>query len=228
MTRLADPSHHRSGHERFSCRPRRAEVWGGGPPRRPGQLADRGRSHLPSEDGLPLIREAGVQALAGPSLHFVLKSMGLDAEMAAARDGSLRLYWWTTCSRRLPAIPRRYRLIDVTFYATEYERRLHWELLADRFAPVARDVSLEFEQRDLRLHHARPADPRRPGSGAPPPRDCGRTSGGVADVSQNGGAGAVSTLGVEGRVDIHASVAAGVSGHPTSCPRSGGAMAIVA
>ncbi len=34
-------------------------------------------------------------------------------------------------------------MIDRTFYVTEYERRLHWELGRDRFDGVAREVGLE-------------------------------------------------------------------------------------
>ena len=95
------------------------------------------------EPALPLVRGVGVDALVGPSLHFVLTSMGRGADMAAARDASLRLYSVDYVLETLTSDPEAYRVIDVTFYATEYERRLHWKLLAERFAPVARDVSLE-------------------------------------------------------------------------------------
>lgn len=96
--------------------------------------------------GRPLLRqlsEVGADALVGPSLHFVLCSMGADAGIAAARDASVRLYSVDYVLETLTSAPEAYRLVDVTFYATEYERRLHWDLLAPRFAEVARDVSLE-------------------------------------------------------------------------------------
>ena len=92
---------------------------------------------------LPRLREAGADALVGPSLHFVLAAMGLAADMAAARAAGVRLYSVDYVLETLTSDPEAYRVVDVTFYATEYERRLHWELLADRFASVAREMSLE-------------------------------------------------------------------------------------
>src|SRR5258705_2435441 len=92
---------------------------------------------------LPRLREAGADALVGPSLHFVLAAMGLAADMAAARAAGVRLYSVDYVLETLTSDPEAYRVVDVTFYATEYERRLHWDLLADRFASVAREMSLE-------------------------------------------------------------------------------------
>ncbi len=100
-------------------------------------------AHRWGQPMLPPLREARAEALVGPSLHFVLTAMGLTADMAAARAASLRLYSVDYVLETLTSDPEAYRVIDVTFYATEYERRLHWELLAERFAPVAREVSLE-------------------------------------------------------------------------------------
>ena len=91
---------------------------------------------------LPLLRANGVSALVGPSLHFVLTSMGRAPEMAT-RDEAVRLYSVDYVLETLTSEPEAYRVVDVTFYATEFERRLHWDLLDERFAVVARDVSLE-------------------------------------------------------------------------------------
>ena len=100
-------------------------------------------AHRWGEPMLPRLREAGADALVGPSLHFVLSAMGLASDMAAARDASVRLYSVDYVLETLTSDPESYRMLDVTFYATEFERRLHWEILRDRFAPVARDLSLE-------------------------------------------------------------------------------------
>jgi hypothetical protein len=100
-------------------------------------------AHRWGEPMLPCLREAGADALVGPSLHFVLSAMGLVSDMAAARDASVRLYSVDYVLETLTSDPESYRMLEVTFYATEYERRLHWEILRDRFAPVARDLSLE-------------------------------------------------------------------------------------
>ena len=100
-------------------------------------------THRRGEPMLPRLREAGAEALVGPSLHFVLCSMGVDAEIGAVRDASVRLYSVDYVLETITSAPEAYRLVDVTFYATEYERRLHWDLFAPRFAEVAHDVSLE-------------------------------------------------------------------------------------
>ena len=122
---------------------------------------------------LPRLREAGADALIGPSLHFVLTAMGLTADMAAARAAGVRLYSVDYVLETLTSDPEAYRVVDATFYATEYERRLHWELLADRFAPVAREVSLEARSAvsgstmlDQLARVDRPATRRRLGIGA--------------------------------------------------------------
>ena len=105
--------------------------------------AARVLTHRRGEPLLPVLRAAGATALVGPSLHLVLTSMGRAAEMAAARDASVRLYSVDYVLETLTSDPEAYRVIDVTFYATEFERRLHWDLLRERFAAVARAVSLE-------------------------------------------------------------------------------------
>jgi len=120
--------------------------------RKPGEAAtDADLAHwpaaqrVPHRQGQPLLHrltEARAQALVGPSLHFVLRATGLAADRAAARAAGVRLYSVDYVLETLTSDPEAYRVIDVTFYATEFERRLHWEILADRFAAVAREVSL--------------------------------------------------------------------------------------
>ena len=105
--------------------------------------AARVLARRPGEPLLPLARERGVDALVGPSLHLVLTSMGPGADLPGLRDAAVRLYSVDYVLETLTSDPEAYRVIDVTFYATEFERRLHWDLLRDRFAAVACDVSLE-------------------------------------------------------------------------------------
>jgi hypothetical protein len=98
--------------------------------------------HRQGEPLLPRLAEARAQALVGPSLHFVLRATGLAADMAGAAAAAVRLYSVDYVLETLTSDPEAYRVLDVTFYATEFERRLHWEILADRFAAVAREVNL--------------------------------------------------------------------------------------
>ena len=85
--------------------------------------------------------------------------------MAAARAASVRLYSVDYVLETLTSDPEAYRVIDVTFYATEYERRLHWDLLGGALRRGGARGEPRGAQRGLRLHHARPARPRGPGRG---------------------------------------------------------------
>jgi len=92
---------------------------------------------------LKLLRARQVQALVGPSMHFMMKSMQLAGEMAEAGQMGVRLYSVDYAFETITSAPDAYRLIDTTFYATEYQRQLHWRLLKDDFNKVAQDVGLE-------------------------------------------------------------------------------------
>lgn len=82
---------------------------------------ERGASLAP-----PLARE-GAEALVGPSLHFVLSSMGPEADMRAVRAAGVRLYSVDYIVEALNSRPEAYRLLDRTFYTSEYERSWHWQ-----------------------------------------------------------------------------------------------------
>jgi hypothetical protein len=92
---------------------------------------------------LPLLGAHRVEALVGPSIHFVLKQLGQEQDMAGARAAGVRLYSVDYALETLTSDPDAYRVIDRTFYATDHERRLHWRLRSDRFDGVARAVGLE-------------------------------------------------------------------------------------
>jgi hypothetical protein len=91
---------------------------------------------------LPLLRTERVEALVGPSLHFVLKALRQEEDMTGARAAGVRLYSVDYALETLTSDPDAYRVIDTTFYATEYQRGLHWRLRRDHFDRVAGDVSL--------------------------------------------------------------------------------------
>ena len=73
----------------------------------------------------PLARE-GAEALVGPSLHFVLASMGPEGDIRAVRAAGVRLYSVDYIVEALNSRPEAYRLLDRTFYTSEYERSWHW------------------------------------------------------------------------------------------------------
>jgi hypothetical protein len=73
----------------------------------------------------PLARE-GAEALVGPSLHFVLVSMGPEGDIRAMRAAGVRLYSVDYIVEALNSRPEAYRLLDRTFYTSEYERSWHW------------------------------------------------------------------------------------------------------
>ncbi|HWP77983.1 MAG TPA: hypothetical protein VNU03_25905 [Methylomirabilota bacterium] len=73
----------------------------------------------------PLARE-GAEALVGPSLHFVLSSIGSEEDIRAVRAAGVRLYSVDYIVEALNSRPEAYRLLDRTFYTSEYERSWHW------------------------------------------------------------------------------------------------------
>lgn len=99
--------------------------------------------HRRGQPLLELLRGHGVEGLMGPSVHFVMKAMGLTGEMAEAARMGVRLYSVDYALETLTSAPEAYRVVDTTFYATEYERELHWSLLKGGFDEVARHVRLE-------------------------------------------------------------------------------------
>jgi hypothetical protein len=90
----------------------------------------------------PLLESAAVTALVGPSLHFVLTSMRLESEIPALRAAGVRLYSIDYILDTIHSRPEAYRVIDRTFYTSEYQRRLHWTILQDRFKLVQEAVDL--------------------------------------------------------------------------------------
>ena len=96
----------------------------------------------------PLARE-GAEALVGPSLHFVLSSMGPEADMRAVRAAGVRLYSVDYIVEALNSRPEAYRLLDRTFYTSEYERSWHWHgsPFKGDFESLCQSLDLRSEER---------------------------------------------------------------------------------
>ena len=82
---------------------------------------------------LPVLRAAGVDALVGNRIVDVLQASGHGAELAALRAAGIRLFSVDYLFDTITSHPSAYRLVDTTFYASEYERSLHWRIAADAF-----------------------------------------------------------------------------------------------
>ena len=100
----------------------------------------------------PVLQAHGVQALVGPSLYWVLASMGRLAEAAQIRSGGVRLYSVDYVFETVTSDPAGYRLIDVTFYQSGYQRELHWR--QPRFRDWAADFGTLRGELDLERHSA--------------------------------------------------------------------------
>lgn len=74
----------------------------------------------------PVLAARQVQALVGPSLHWVLSSMGRVGEAAAIRRRGARLYSVDYAFETVTSDPEGYRTVDVTFYQSAFQRELHW------------------------------------------------------------------------------------------------------
>ena len=96
----------------------------------------------PDEPILPLLQRERVDALVGPSLHFLLSRTELGSEIDAIRRAGIRLYSVDYSFETLTSDADGYRVIDVTFYSSEYQRRLHWSVLESDFARLPADVDM--------------------------------------------------------------------------------------
>ena len=90
----------------------------------------------------PLLARAGAEALVGPSLDHVLRSMGLGTDIPAVRAEGVRLYSVDYILDALNSRPESYRLIDRTFYTSEYQRQLHWSIRKDDFQSLRLSLDL--------------------------------------------------------------------------------------
>lgn len=121
--------------------------------RKPGEATtDADLAHWPPARVLPFARGAPLSALLGgarvdalvaPSLHFLLVSMGLEADISALRAAGVRLYSVDYIMEALNSRPEAYALLDRTFYTSEYQRRLHWSLFPEAFEALRARVDPE-------------------------------------------------------------------------------------
>ena len=84
----------------------------------------------------PLLTTHGVEALVAPSLHLLLRALGLEREAEDMRRAGVRLYSIDYVLETVTSDPAGYRLLDTTFYASAYQRDLHRRLMAREFAAL--------------------------------------------------------------------------------------------
>jgi hypothetical protein len=88
----------------------------------------------------PVLKTAGVRALVGPTLHSALEAFGLMAEVPAFRANRVSLYSVDYGLDTAAREPAGYRTIDVTFYATTWQREEHWKM--EGFAAIGDQAAL--------------------------------------------------------------------------------------
>lgn len=91
------------------------------------------------ERGTPLaprLAALHVRGLIGPSLATALGAFCRADEAEALRAAGVRLYSMDYGLDTLNSDPAAYRVIDVTFYATEWQRERHWLKRAAEFAAI--------------------------------------------------------------------------------------------
>jgi hypothetical protein len=96
----------------------------------------------------PVLERHGAQALIAPSLYLVLVAMGRVEEARELRRGGLRLYSVDYAFETVTSDPAGYRIIDITFYQSQFQRELHWRQPRYRewsgdFAVLRREMDLE-------------------------------------------------------------------------------------
>jgi hypothetical protein len=96
----------------------------------------------------PVLEPHGVRALVGPSLHLLLVAMGRQEEVRELKPRGLRLYSVDYAFETITSDPDGYRLIDVTFYQSAFQRDLHWSQRRHRtwtgdFASLRGEIDLD-------------------------------------------------------------------------------------
>ena len=158
------------------------------------------RAHRRGEPLLPILKDAGATALVGPSLHFLMKAMGVTAEAGAMRAAGLRLYSVDYVFDMVASEPEGYRVVDITCYLSEHQRAIHWRVQAAELRRHRRRARAAGAQRGGRLHHAGSARPRRPSGGAAEVRAVRVGAHRAVHVAQDGGARALPPPRVGGRL----------------------------
>jgi hypothetical protein len=100
----------------------------------------------------PVLERHQVQALVGPSLYLVLVAMGRAGEAVDLKRRGLRLYSVDYAFETITSDPEGYRVIDVTFYQSAFQRELHWR--QPRFRDWAGDFGVLRREIDLHAHSA--------------------------------------------------------------------------
>ncbi len=98
------------------------------------------RPHRRGEPLLPILTAAGATALVGPSLHSVLRAMGVEAEAPALHAAGIRLYAVDYVFDMVASDPDGYRVVDVTCYLSEHQRQVHWRVQAEKFAAIGSEA----------------------------------------------------------------------------------------
>ena len=91
----------------------------------------------------PVLARERVDALVAPSLHFLLTSMGLAADIGSMRAAGVRLYSVDYIVEAVNSLPEAHRALDRVFYTSEYERQFHRNLFEKEFAAVRAEVNLD-------------------------------------------------------------------------------------
>ena len=100
------------------------------------------RPHRRGEALLPALRAAGAEALVGPSLHLLLRAMGVEGEAPALRAAGIRLYSVDYVFDTVASAPEGYRVVDVTCYMSEHQRQVHWRVQREAFAAIGSEAEL--------------------------------------------------------------------------------------
>jgi hypothetical protein len=90
----------------------------------------------------PALRAEGVRALVSPSMATALRTFCREGESDALRAAGIRLYSVDYGLDTINYDPASYRSVDVTFYATGWQRERHWATRAEDFAAVGDPATL--------------------------------------------------------------------------------------
>ena len=84
----------------------------------------------------PILAAQSAQALVATSLYSTFEAFGRTVDLPALGQAGVRTFSIDYVLDTVTSSPEGYRAVDVTFYTSEYQRRLHWRVQAEGFARV--------------------------------------------------------------------------------------------
>jgi len=108
---------------------------------RPWRHAVRIVSHERGTPLVPVLTAHAVDVVIGPTLYLWIRTAHMEADVAAARRAGIRFCSIDYAFETVNLAAESYRIVDITFYMSDFQRELHWRLMRDDFDALQADLA---------------------------------------------------------------------------------------